>query len=244
MSVVFAARTHRGCRRRQNEDEVLVRQGLGSNGVWVLLAVADGMGGAAEGGRASREAIRILGLELERWSDGAPADTLRGAFETANRFLVDLGNRRRSHRGMGTTLVAALTDGSQAWVANVGDSRAYHIDGDLIRQLTEDHSLVAEQVRAGYLDEGAAAASPHKNIITRSLGHSAALRVDVFGPVELHAGEALLLCSDGLYSVVAESEVAAHAIAFEPEEAAGRLIALANERGAPDNVSVVLARLD
>ena len=244
MSVSSAARTHRGCRRKHNEDQVLLRPGLGPDGSWLLLAVADGMGGAAQGGRASREAIRVLGLELERWRDGNPGETLQAAFVAANRFLVDLSNSRRSHRGMGTTLVAALTDGRDAWVGNVGDSRAYRLSAGLMRQLTEDHSLVAEQVKAGYLDEQAAATSPHRNIITRSLGHSDSLAVDVFGPLQLRPGDLLLLCSDGLYGVVSESEMAGIASSFSPDEAADRLIALANERGSPDNVSVVVARFE
>jgi len=242
MSMAVAARTHRGCRRRHNEDQVLLQRGLGPDGSWLLLAVADGMGGAAEGARASREAIRVLTQESERWQEGRPDEALRTAFEAANLFLTNLSSQRRSFRGMGTTLVAALTNGREAWVANVGDSRAYHVGPTFIRQITEDHSLVAEQVRAGYLDEQEAAASPHKNIITRSLGHSNSLAVDLFGPVELLAGEVLLLCSDGLYSVVAGSEMAAHAVALEPDEAAEKLITLANERGSPDNVSVVVAR--
>jgi protein phosphatase len=202
------------------------------------------MGGAAEGGRASREAIRILALELEHWQDGKPDEALRAAFEAANLFLTNLSRQRRSYRGMGTTLVAALTDGREAWIANVGDSRAYHLGPAFIRQLTEDHSLVAEQVRAGYLDEQEAAASPHKNIITRSLGHSDSLAVDVFGPLQLQPGDLLFLCSDGLYGMVSESELAAMVSSFPPDEAADRLIALANERGSPDNVSVVVARVE
>jgi serine/threonine protein phosphatase PrpC len=244
MRLALAARTHPGCRRRQNQDEVLVRQGLGRHGTWALLAVADGMGGAAEGGRASREAVRVLALELERWQDGKPDDALHAAFEAANLALIDLSKQRRSYRGMGTTLVAALTNGREAWIANVGDSRAYQLGPGFIRQVTEDHSLVAEQVRAGYLDEREAAASPHKNIITRSLGHSPSLDVDVFGPVELRTDEGLLLCSDGLHAVVGEPEMAAQTVAFEPDEAAEKLIALANEQGSPDNVSVIVARVE
>jgi protein phosphatase len=242
MRLEFAARTHRGCQRRQNEDVVLIDQDLGAAGAWTLLAVADGMGGAVEGGRASREAIRILALELERWQDGRADEALRAAFEAANLFLVHLSKQRRSYRGMGTTLVAALTDGREAWIANVGDSRAYRLSAGLMRQLTEDHSLVAEQVKAGYLSEREAAASPHRNIITRSLGHSDSLAVDLFGPLELRPGDLLFLCSDGLYGVVAESEMATMASSFPPDEAAERLIAMANDRGGPDNVSIVLAR--
>jgi protein phosphatase len=244
MSITFAARSDRGCRRKQNQDQILVREGLGPKGESVLLAVADGMGGAAEGGRASREAVRVLAERLERWADRRPGDALDAAFEAANLSLVELSGQRRSYRGMGTTLVAVLTDGRQAWVANVGDSRAYHLSPAFIRQVTEDHSLVAEQVRAGYLNEQEAAASPRKNIITRALGNSDAVEVDIFGPVELRPGEVLLLCSDGLHSLVGESEMAALSTAFQPDQAAEKLVALANERGSPDNVSVVVARLD
>jgi len=242
MGIVAAARTDIGRRRKANEDEVLALPGLGPRASWVLLAVADGIGGAQGGSKASQEAMRVLRVRLANWNGENPAGALREAFARANDHLLDIGRRQAIYKGMGTTLVAALIDGREAWVANVGDSRAYHITIDSVRQVTEDHSLVADQVRAGYIDERAAASSPRRNVITRSLGGSRSMTVDVFGPLELQAGESLLLCSDGLHGVVSDSEIAGVSTTLEPDAAVRRLISMANDRGGPDNISVVLAR--
>jgi len=144
---------------------------------------------------------------------------------------------------MCTTLVATIICEGQAWVANVGDSRAYLIRNDQIRRLTEDHSWVAEQVKAGRMTEEEAATSPRRNIITRCLGSQETLNVDLLPPLALQPDDVLVLCSDGLTGVVSEPEIAAACSNTPSAVAARHLVNLANRRGGPDNISVIVGRV-
>lgn len=243
MHLETAAATDVGLLRKRNEDCVRVRSdgGLGVT----ILAVADGMGGAPAGDVASARAVEIFqqrALDLLAQEPGDVEQALRTAMLEANAEVLAQARKHAGWQGMGTTLVAACLRGTSAWVINLGDSRAYHCrDGDATA-ITQDHSYVEEQVRAGRMTPEEAARSPHRHVLTQALGGDGPIRPDLFGPLSLEAGEALLLCSDGLHGVLSEAEIAAQATGM-PSEAVRRLIAAANDRGGPDNITVALTRL-
>ena len=225
-------RTDTGRQRRENEDSAYVHA--------PVFVVADGMGGAQAGEVASRIATETFSEGLPR--SGTPEDRLAELVRDANQRIYDRSRAEQGRAGMGTTLTAAyLADGHLA-IAHVGDSRAYLLrDGELTR-LTQDHSLVDELVRQGKLTEAQAAEHPQRSIITRALGPEPEVEVDTFSyPVQ--TGDTLLLCSDGLTSMIAEDQVAEIlASATTLEQAADQLISCANAAGGRDNITVVLCR--
>jgi protein phosphatase len=204
-----------------------------------LMAVADGMGGHQGGATASRITIEALGEVFERAPDSGE-ETLRDAFETANARVHQTAQGRRELRGMGTTCVALVfaADGT-AWVAHVGDSRAYLLRDGCMAPLTADHSTVAELVRLGKITPDEAAVHPRRNEILRSIGAEPSVQVDV-APVDVRPGDQYLLCSDGLSGLVSDPEMGAVLQRESPENATRILVDLANERGGPDNVTVMV----
>ncbi len=237
-------RTDAGRHRDHNEDSIFAGPlPVAAAEPWHLLAVADGVGGHQLGEWASGQAITTLVEELARWDGtGDPRDALRSAFTAAN-AVVRTGNEAAAADGRSaaaSTLVAALVQGERFWWANVGDSRAYRIGGGQIEQITRDHSWLAEAVASGRISEAEAAESEYRHVITRSIGGDRTVEVDVDGPLPLEAGEALLLCSDGLYEQVEAAELLETVSMLAPDWAAERLIELGNERGSPDNLSVVI----
>jgi PPM family protein phosphatase len=227
-----AARTDVGLVREHNEDRFLVRPGL--------LVVADGMGGAKAGEVAAGLAVE----HLERLGGESSAAELTGAIEEANRAIRRLAEDDPERAGMGTTITAAmLGDGSVAEVLHVGDSRAYLLREGELRLLTRDHSMVAELVDRGTLTPEEAETHPQRNVITRALGAEPEVRVDHLQQ-ELQPGDTLLLCTDGLSAHVPEAEIEAALNAAPSLDAAvDALVALANEAGGTDNVTVLLARV-
>jgi PPM family protein phosphatase len=226
-------RTDTGRQRRENEDSAYVHA--------PVFVVADGMGGAQAGEVASRIAVETFEEGLP--TSGSPQDRLAGLVRDANQRIYDRSRAEQGRAGMGTTLTAAyLVDGDLA-IAHVGDSRAYLLrDGELTR-LTQDHSLVDELVRQGKLTEAQAAEHPQRSIITRALGPEPEVDVDTFS-YPMQGGDVLLLCSDGLTSMVSEDRVADIIRGSASlDEAADRLIAEANDAGGRDNITVVLSRL-
>ncbi|MDP3766952.1 MAG: protein phosphatase 2C domain-containing protein, partial [Dehalococcoidia bacterium] len=208
-----------------------------------LLVVADGIGGAAAGEIASAEAVEEFTRVFQGDSGDLPLpDRLREATQRANRRVHDLGQSEGRYRGMGSTLVAAAIHGDHLWVANVGDSRCYRIREGTATQLTEDHSWAAEQVRAGLATEQEATIQVSRHVITRSLGAGPDVEVDVIDAGELLPGDAVLLCSDGLSGVVQDAEIAQAVASLPLKESVQHLVELANRRGGPDNISVVVAR--
>lgn len=220
-----------------------------------LFIVADGMGGHAGGGTASRIAVETIqrsvrtAREEEPERFGVPGgveespvpDVLREAVEAACTSIFQTAQGDPELAGMGTTVTAALVDGRTAFIAHVGDSRCYLLRGARIYQVSEDHSLVNEQLKAGAISQDEARNSRFKNIITRSVGFEEQVQVDLMG-VELEVGDALLLCCDGLSNLVDDVEILRAVEESTLEETPGRLIALANERGGDDNITVVLLR--
>lgn len=208
-----------------------------------LYIVADGIGGYVGGATASTMAVQEI---LDAYYGDTNPDlvqSLRQAIQQANTAIRQRAARSEKLSKMGTTVVAALVQKDQITFANVGDSRAYIIPGaGQIRQITEDHSWVAEQVKMGLLPPSQAEGHPYRSVITRSLGQKEQVDVDFFGPLQLETGEVVLLCSDGLTNLVSDDEIAPIVQQLPLQQAAERLIELANERGGTDNATVVLLR--
>ena len=227
--LLVASRSDVGRVRAGNEDAFLVADDPR------LVAVADGMGGHQAGEVASATAVATL---LERVQHGEPIDT---AISAANDAVVTQSQDDESLRGMGTTLTAGMVDGSSLRIGHVGDSRAYLLHDGELRQLTTDHSVVAELIAAGELTEEQALVDPRRSMITRALGIEASVAVDVL-TVELEPGDRLLLCSDGLTTMVRDDAIAEILAAErDRERAADALVDAANAAGGADNVTVVVA---
>jgi PPM family protein phosphatase len=207
-----------------------------------LLIVADGMGGHRGGAHASRLAADTVKSEYLSSANADPAAALQYAVSLANARVFAESQTNPELRGMGTTTSALVIRGTEAWLAHVGDSRIYLIRGDSIKQLTEDHSLVATMVREGLLTTQEAETHPRRNVLQRSVGVGEDLEIDIRGPFEVQENDTFILCSDGLHGLVKEEEMAR--IAKLPlQQAANELVKLALERGAPDNVTVIVARV-
>lgn len=239
MRVLAGGKTDRGRKRRQNEDRILILPAASIEGR-LLLAVADGMGGHAAGDRASARAIETFEAVVRQHTELPPRELLTLAIEMANRAVHQLSFKAPS-KGAGTTLVAAVVEGSEVWIANVGDSRAYLVRDGEARQITTDHSWAEEEVRAGVLSRDAAASSKYKNVLTRNLGAAAEIAIDLFGPIALSNDDAIVLCSDGLHSVVSAQDIAKIARTYGPEDAAKRLVETAKAEGSMDDISVLVA---
>jgi serine/threonine protein phosphatase PrpC len=209
----------------------------------VLLLVSDGMGGAKAGEIASALTVEAVLGGMLRAIKEKPADgeMLRRVIEQASEKVHEAG-KRPDRRGMGATLTAALISGTMAYIAQIGDSRAYLMRGGRIGQVTHDQSYVQMLVDAGVMTPAEAEASPRKNIILQVMGQEA-VRV-ALGRISLKTGDRLLLCSDGLTNVVDDARI--NAIARPPgnlANASAALVALTKEGGAPDNVTVIVAEV-
>jgi protein phosphatase len=255
----IAARTDQGRVRKNNQDAVYTGKiKLPGGGGAQLCIVADGMGGAKAGEHASRIAAEVTRTQLQSGVAGQrPPDAaawqalLRDAARAANRKVYDQARANVDHKGMGTTLTIALIVDDYAHLASVGDSRAYLInadgvteDGATAAQLTSDHSLVARLVDIGQITAEQARTHPQRNLLYRSIGTDPSVEVDTFSE-QLDPGDALLLCSDGLINHVTDEEIANSVLKqSDPDRACEQLVALANERGGRDNISVVIVRVE
>jgi len=230
-----------GQKRKHNEDYVGLHEpnriaDLEAYGR--LYVLADGVGGAAAGDIASQYTVnKVIYIYYQGHAGDDPSTRLRQAIEEANADIFAQNRERSNHREMATTVVAAVIRGDELIVANVGDSRAYSIRGDTIEQITEDHSLMAEMIGDGVITEDQAATHPYRNVILRSVGAYEMVQVDLFVR-QVAPDDIFLLCSDGLTQVVNNQELVDIARAHPPPEAAQRLVALANERGGDDNISI------
>ena len=235
--------TDPGCVRKQNQDAFRIEH---LDKKTLLCVVCDGMGGAKSGNIASTLAVEVFVEEIRRtWTstmDQEKTDQiLRSAVKLANFTVYDQAVQFEEFDGMGTTLVAALIQGRRATIVNVGDSRCYGIDPDGIQQITKDHSLVQLMVDRGELTPEVAKNYPGKNFITRAIGTEPFVMSDIFH-VEVARGDFLLLCSDGLSNVMDDQEIlfeVAHGV--NKQHCCQRLLNIAVSRGAPDNVTSVLA---
>jgi len=230
-----------GCVRKNNEDSKGVFEG-GEPARGHLLVVADGMGGAAAGEVASGIAVEtVRNTYFDPASGSRPADALRGALEAANASIHRRATEDPKLGGMGTTCTAVAVVGRDVWFGHVGDTRAYIAAAGSLNQLTRDHSLAAELARAG---NEAGAPARAKNVLTRCLGVKPEVKVDVAEEgVRLPDDSVLVLCTDGLTNLVEDGEIL-HVVSMHlPDGACRRLIQLAKERGGPDNITVIVARL-
>ena len=234
--------TDPGCVRKQNQDAYQMER-LDRNNL--LCIVCDGMGGAKSGNIASTLAVEVFVEEIRRgWKPGMDQEKtdqmLRSAVKLANFTVYDQSAQFEEFDGMGTTLVAVLVQGRKATIVNVGDSRAYVIDRSGIRQITKDHSLVQLMVDRGELMPEVAKSYPGKNFITRAIGTETTVMCDVFHR-ELSKGDFLLLCSDGLSNLMDDQEILFEVVhGVNKQHCCKRLLNIAKNRGAPDNVTSVL----
>jgi serine/threonine protein phosphatase PrpC len=224
-----------------------------------LFILSDGMGGEAHGEVASALAVETIVKcctgktedSASTWPDTAAhagwsekTKRLENAVHRANQIIYEASEKNPEQHGMGATLTAIWVDGNKLSVAHVGDSRAYLLRGGALQQLTSDHSLVAEQVRRGMITAQEAEQSEMQSVLLRALGAQPEIAVDA-EEQPLFAQDILLLCSDGLTRMVTEPEIAGALQAeTNPEKAAKKLVALANESGGADNVTVIVVRLE
>jgi serine/threonine protein phosphatase PrpC len=242
--------TDLGRKRKGNEDALFVDDELG------LYVVADGMGGHAAGEVASQEAVETIygmvkrGLaKCQPLHDPVSDDEVRSAcrlmesaVQAATYMVFSMAELDRGKTGMGTTISALLISGDYAITAQVGDSRIYRVYGEELEQLTEDHTLIAWQLKQGLITPQEATVSPHRNVITRAVGNREYVEVDtrILG---LAAGDRFLLCSDGLHGYLQELDIVP-IVQLGGQPAVKRFIDLANERGGKDNITAVLVELD
>ena len=234
--------TDPGCVRKQNQDAYRIEQLDRST---LLCVVCDGMGGAKSGNVASSLASEVFVEEIRRsWKPGMASDQidqmLRSAVKLANFTVYDQAAQFEEFSGMGTTLVAALVREGRATLVNVGDSRVYGINRSGIRLLTKDHSLVQMMVDRGDLTPEVAKSYPGKNLITRAVGTEPVVMCDIYHK-EVSKGEFLLLCTDGLSNVMDDQEILFEVVhGVNKQHCCQRLLSIAKNRGAPDNVTSVL----
>jgi PPM family protein phosphatase len=252
LKAASAGLTDVGRKRDHNEDSFLIDDEL------QLYVVADGMGGHAGGGTASRIAVETIDKKLRDLRAGAALplppeppnlqdspvpETIRSAVEQACLAIFAKAQEDPELAGMGTTVISLMLDDAHAFFAHVGDSRAYLVRGDLIQQISEDHSLVNEQIKAGMITPEEARHSRYRNIITRSVGFEEEVQVDVMGLLA-EPGDTFILCSDGLANMLEDTEIL-ETVRNQPlPEIPGKLIEMANERGGDDNITVVAVRVE
>jgi PPM family protein phosphatase len=240
-----AAATDVGRRRTGNEDcfSLWTADGGQPQAADTLLVVCDGMGGSNAGEIASRMAVDTVVREIAAAAPDDTATALARAVQTANTEIFEYSRTHADLNGMGTTCTVLALHGDGVLVAHVGDSRAYLVRGHHARQITTDHSLVAQLVARQQLTPEEARHDPRRNVVTRSVGVAPEVEVDVIAVGEpLHDGDTLVVCSDGLHGQMSDSEIASLAVSTSLDDACRDLIALANERGGPDNITVALAR--
>jgi len=236
--VRMAGSSRPGRVRTVNQDTVLADQVGGRP----LLLVADGMGGHSTGEVASARASETILRELSS-ARAHPPLALARALQAANVDVLEHARSDTRHKGMGTTLTTVLIDDHVALIAHVGDSRAYLLRGGALRNLTEDHSWVAERVKQGLLSQDEARQHRWRNVITNALGANDAFRLDL-AHVLLEPGDRLLVASDGVTAILPEALLKELLAEGEPEAVVERLLDAADQRGSPDNVSAVVAVID
>lgn len=239
IGIEYAADTHVGMRREENQDSY----GVIEKERMQFFMVADGMGGVKGGGIASKLAIEVVTQKLAN-RESLDEVAIASAVELANRQIFEKGRSDLELVGMGTTFVGLAFVGDQLYVVNVGDSRAYHLRHNEIVQLTDDHTLVMELVKSGALSIEQAQSSPCSHMLTRSLGPGHEVLVDcsivINPPIR---GDHYLLCTDGLYNLVSDEEIYTIIREYSVNKAVEKLIGLANQRGGTDNITVVVVKV-
>lgn len=251
MEISVFGTTDIGCRRERNEDSYLI------NTDYKLCVVADGMGGHLGGEFASRLAISTIeevvselmqdpDTTLQSNIEVRPGDYksyLKYAIGVAGNRIYERASRDPSLHGMGTTIVALLFADDRAFYAHVGDSRCYLIRSGKIKQLTQDHSLVSEQLKAGIIQPSDVRNHKFKNIITRSVGFQEDVDIDIDAK-QVRTGDKFLLCTDGLTNMVSNEDILAIAAEKSPRDACNELVERANENGGEDNITVIVCEVE
>lgn len=241
MTVMMTGLTDPGRMREGNEDCIATHPDMG------LAILADGMGGHLAGEVASRMAVDVVARHFAA-APAAAADAgsaIADAIRAANLAIYEAARAKPECAGMGSTIVVVFFAAGRVWVGHVGDSRLYRLRAGALEQLTQDHSVIQELVNRGLFTLEEARQTVAKNLVTRALGVEAGIAPDVSGQAT-QPGDMYLLCSDGLNEVLTDPEIAAALTqpATELAVTARRLVDLANERGGPDNISVILAHAD
>jgi len=246
--VTIGSLTDIGNRKDKNEDffayHVPEDGSMPKKGI--LLALADGMGGRAAGEIASKVTVETLIDEFYNDKSSNIPDSLNNTVLKANEEVISRGDADRSIQGMGATVIAAVIKKDKLYHANVGDSRIYLIKGNEIIQLTEDHSIVAELVKAQYITEEEAPTYPGGNIITRAIGLKPELKVDVSEKgIKVKPGQNIMLCCDGLHKdLLPKDMLEVFNELKDPQDICKKLVEMALEKGGDDNITVLIARID
>lgn len=246
MNYTFYTRTDPGRARDNNEDALVFDDPT------QLCVLADGMGGYNAGEIASGMATAFIKSEMARWLSEAGRHAkikeIRRALEicvdNANRSIFNASDSNPQYSGMGTTLVVGVFHGNTLLLGHIGDSRCYRLRNQELLQITKDHSLLQEQIDAGLITQEQASSSSIKNLVTRALGVEDAVALEI-NEHEVEAGDCYLMCSDGLTDMVDDAEIASILGGADPmEQKADSLVAVANEHGGRDNISVLLVQVD
>jgi len=236
-----------GCQRDNNEDwysywepeseEQLLRKGR-------LAIVADGMGGHEGGQEASRIAVEAIEQAYAAAADGDPQELLVAGFKAAHQRIQQYADAHPALFGMGTTATAVLLFPAQLLYAHVGDSRLYLVRGSNITRVTHDHSYVGRLVESGVISAEEADRHPQRHILTAALGTGPEAEPEIgSAPIPLTAGDALVLCTDGLWSLMEDEEIRQAVVQHAPPEACQALVEMAKQRGGPDNITVQILRI-
>ena len=244
LSIEVAGDTDKGMKRPGNEDNLIFEgpNTPAARAQGTLLVVSDGMGGHAAGEVASDIAVNTIHGTFYQHRGMPTGEAVHDAIVTANTAIYEAAQRNVERAGMGCTVVVLVVQGADLTIGHVGDSRAYLIRDGVATQLTLDHSWVAMQVHEGILTPEQAEHHPNRSVLMRALGRYPAVEVDI-STRKLRAGDVLIVCSDGLTGMVTDAEIAEYAGRFSPQALPRQLIELANSRGAPDNVTVVVGAI-
>ena len=244
--VTIGSATHVGMKRQENQDYHAWHSPEEGSKKGILLALADGMGGRYGGSTASKIAVDVLIETYYKDMSHSIPESLEKAFHKANEEIVARGHTDINLAGMASTLTAVVLKPDKMYYAHVGDSRGYSIYKNEITQFTEDHSYVADLIKAGQITEKEAETHPERNIITRAIGLESKLTVDAPAePQAIKKDQHILLCCDGLHGLVSDEEILKVVYEYqEPDLTCEKLVEMANERGGPDNITVMIARVD
>jgi len=239
------ADTDTGLVRSANEDSLLLffpqdQRLLEEKGI--LAIVADGVGGNIGGKTASNTAVSVMREQYYSSDQVDPLSALKGSMIAANREIFTKGSQDPSCQGMATTCTAFILLGNEGFISHAGDSRAYLLRDSILRQLTEDHTLVNKLLADGLISAEAAASHPQKNIIVRALGSDLEMAPDAFH-IQLEDNDIILLCSDGLHGLISEDDIKDRLSRLPLQEAGHSLIGLAKDNGGTDNITVIILQL-
>jgi serine/threonine protein phosphatase PrpC len=229
----FAAITDKGKSRKDNEDFFLTNRNL--------FIVADGMGGHKAGDVASKLAVQTINkLYRSLKTDADKTKAIEHFFKEANRAVIERAARVSAEHGMGTTLTLMLMEGQIAYFGHIGDSRAYLLRDGELKQLTSDHSLVADMIQEGHITEAEAREHPYRNVITKALGSEKNIKPDIFS-IKIKNTDLILICSDGLTSMIDDEEIETHLKSGHiPKEICSALVQRANDKGGVDNITAII----